>query len=263
MSSQLFQSISIGPISLQHRVLAPLTPAESAVTRTPGTLLITEFTIIAAKTGRFPNMPGIWSSEQINAWRGGYHFQPTIQRIDLDIYVGSFIFLQLLALGRGAIPSVLRAEDPTDVYGGSANRARFPLEVVKAVAAAVGERIGMADPVPTYSHIVSEPKRLHPTLAYIHVIEPRISPDPSVDTSPQNAGQSNDFIRDIWGDRPFISGGGFTRDSGIKLAEECKNPLVAKKYPAPLHSYDRPTFCLPGQDALTGYTDQPFATLAA
>ncbi|KAJ7753303.1 FMN-linked oxidoreductase [Mycena olivaceomarginata] len=371
MSSQLFQPITIGAISLQHRVvLAPLTRLKGDANHvpllplvkeyytqrgsTPGTLLITESTIIAAKAGGFPNMPGIWNSEQINAWR---------EVVDSVHAQGSFIFLQLLALGRGAIPSVLKAEDPTfelvsasdipnaegaekprpltvaeiqeyvelyaqaaknaveaagfdgveihaangcltdqflqdvsnnrtDAYGGSAeNRARFPLEVVKAVAAAVGESrtsirfspwspfsgMGMADPVPTYSHIVSELKRLHPTLAYIHVIEPRISADSSVDASPQNAAQSNDFIRDIWGDRPLISGGGFTRDSGIKLAEERKNSLVAygRHFIAnpdlpvrlqkniPLHPYDRPTFYLPGLDAPTGYTDQPFATPAA
>ncbi|KAJ7349878.1 hypothetical protein DFH08DRAFT_807215 [Mycena albidolilacea] len=152
----------------------------------------------------------------------------------------------------------------------------FPLEVVKAVAAAVGERMGMADPVPTFSHIVSELKRLRPTLAYIHVIEPRISADSSVDASPQNAGQSDDFIRDIWGDRPLISGGGFTRDSGIKLAEERKNSLVAHgrhfianpdlpvrlQKNIPLHPYDRSTFYLPGLGAPTGYTDQPFASSA-
>ncbi|KAJ7832857.1 hypothetical protein B0H14DRAFT_2178670, partial [Mycena olivaceomarginata] len=82
-------------------------------------------------------------------------------------------------------------------------------------------------PVPTYGHIVSELKRLHPTLAYIHVIEPSISADSSIDASPQNAGLSNDFIRDIWGDRSLISGGWFTCESGINLAEDHKNALVA------------------------------------
>ncbi|KAJ7678441.1 hypothetical protein B0H14DRAFT_2423333 [Mycena olivaceomarginata] len=85
----------------------------------------------------------------------------------------------------------------------------------------------MTDPVPTYGHIVSELKRLHPTLAYIHIIEPRISTDSSIDASPRNAGQSNYFIRDIWGDRSLINGGWFTRESGVNLAEDHKNPLVA------------------------------------
>ncbi|KAJ7832868.1 hypothetical protein B0H14DRAFT_2364533, partial [Mycena olivaceomarginata] len=78
-----------------------------------------------------------------------------------------------------------------------------------------------------YGHIVSELKRLHPTLAYIHVIEPRISTGSSIDASRQNAGQSDDFIRDTLEDRPLISGDWFTRKSGINLAEEHKKALVA------------------------------------
>jgi NADPH2 dehydrogenase len=36
---------------------------------TPGTLLITEATFIAARAGGQANVPGIWSEEQIAAWR--------------------------------------------------------------------------------------------------------------------------------------------------------------------------------------------------
>ncbi|KAJ7218237.1 hypothetical protein B0H12DRAFT_1032012 [Mycena haematopus] len=368
MSSPLFQPITVGSVSLQHRVvLAPLTRLKTDVNRvpllplvkeyysqrgsTPGTLLIAESTVIAAKAGGYPNMPGIWSSDQIAAWTevvNGVHAK------------GSFIFLQILATGRAAIPAALRAEDPTfpfvapsdipvtkdaeekprpltiaeikeyvclyaqaaknamkagfdgvevhaangcltdqflqdvsnnrtDAYGGSVeNRARFPLEVVKAVADTIGENktgirfspwspflgMGMADPVPTYSYIVCELKRLFPKFAYIHAIEPRIAADSDLDTSPANAAQSNDFLREIWGDRPFISGGGFSRETAIKLANEHKNALVAfgRHFIAnpdlpvrfekniPLHPYDRPTFYLPGQDIPLGYTDQPFAT---
>ncbi|KAF8175889.1 NADH:flavin oxidoreductase/NADH oxidase [Mycena galopus ATCC 62051] len=369
MSPQLFQPITVGPVSLKHRVvLAPLTRLKGDANHvpllplvkdyytqrgsTPGTLLISESTLIAAKASGYPNMPGIWSSEQINAWA---------EVVDSVHAKGSFIFLQLLALGRNAIPAVLKAEDPkfpfvsasdiphteggerprpltvaeiqeyiglyvqaaknameagfdgveihaangcltdqflqdvsnqrTDAYGGSVeNRARFPLEVVKAVTDAIGESktairfspwspfggMGMTDPVPTYSHVVSEIKRLHPAFAYIHLIEPRISADSSLDASPENAAQSNDFIREIWGDRPLINAGGFSRETGIKLAEERKNALVAfgrhfisnpdlpvrLEKNIPLHPYDRPTFYLPGQDIPTGYTDQPFATPA-
>ncbi|KAJ6588097.1 FMN-linked oxidoreductase [Mycena capillaripes] len=366
MSPQLFQPIVIGPISLKHRVvLSPLTRLKGDATHvpllplvkdyytqrgsTPGTLLIAESTIIAAKAGGFPNMPGIWNAEQIKAWK------EVVESVHSQ---GSFIFLQLVALGRVAMPAVLKAEDPTfplvsasdipategaerprpltiaeiqeyvtlyaqaaknameagfdgveihgansclldqflqdisnnrtDAYGGSVeNRARFPLEVIKAVTDVVGENrtgirfspwspaggMGMTDPVPTYSYIVSEIKRLYPEFAYIHVIEPRISADSTIDASPENAAQSNDFIREIWGDRPLISAGGFNRETAIKLAER-KNTLVAfgRHFIAnpdlplrlerniPLHPYDRPTFYLPGQDSPTGYTDQPFAT---
>ncbi|KAJ7612338.1 FMN-linked oxidoreductase [Mycena polygramma] len=368
MSTQLFQPMTIGPVSLEHRiVLAPLTRMKSdAATYVPflplvkdyytqrgtipGTLLIAEATNIAAKAGGIPSMPGIWSPEQIKAWK----------EVVTSVHAqGSFIFSQIVAMGRVAIPAVLKADDPTfsfvsasdipivegderprpltiseiqeyvglyaqaaknameagfdgveihgtngclvdqflqdvsnnrtDSYGGSVeNRARFTLEVVKAVTDAIGESntalrlspwnpsagMGMDDPVPTFSYVVSEIKRLYPKLAYLHLIEPRIASDLNVEMSPDNATQSNDFLREIWGDRPLISAGGFDRETAIKLAEHRKNALVAfgRHFIAnpdlprrlekniSLHPYDRSTFYLPGQDSPRGYTDQPFAT---
>ncbi|KAJ6513742.1 hypothetical protein C8R47DRAFT_1033386 [Mycena vitilis] len=367
MSAQLFQPTDVGSVSLKHRiVLAPLTRLRADAKyvpllplvkdyytqrgSTPGTLLISESVAIATKAGGLPNMPGISTPEQVKAWT---------EVVDSVHAQGSFIFLQIGALGRMAMPAVLKADDPTypwisasdipvekgaeekprpltipeiqeyvelyaqaakngmaagfdgieihggngclvdqfqqdvsnnrtDTYGGSVeNRARFTLEVVKAVTEAVGESktairfgpwspfggMGMADPVPAFSYLVSALKRLYPNFAYLHLIEPRICADSSVETSSENATQSNDFIREIWGDRPLISAGGFTRESAIKLAEQRKNSLVAfgrhfianpdlplrlEKNIA-LHPYDRPTFYLPGQDVPTGYTDQPFA----
>jgi len=35
----------------------------------PGTLLIAEATLIAPRAGGHPNVPGIWSDEQIVAWK--------------------------------------------------------------------------------------------------------------------------------------------------------------------------------------------------
>ncbi|KAJ7269570.1 NADH:flavin oxidoreductase/NADH oxidase [Mycena rebaudengoi] len=366
MSPQLFQPIAIGPLSLKHRVvLSPMTrlKTDSKLVpflplvkdhytqrgSVPGTLLITESTFIAAKTGGYPNMPGIWSPEQIKAWK---------EVVESVHSKGSYIYLQLVALGRSAIPAVLRAQDPafsfvsasnipiidgseekprplttteideyvglyaqaarnalqagfdgveihnangcildqflqdvsndrTDAYGGSIeNRARFSLQVIKAVTEVVGENrtgirfgpwspyagMGMLNPVPTFTHIVSEIKRLYPDFAYLHVIEPRISADSAIETSAENATQSNDFIREVWGDRPLISAGGYSRDTAIQRSERT-NALVAfgrhfianpdlpvrlEKNMA-LNPYDRPTFYLPGQDTPTGYTDYPFA----
>ncbi|KAG7446584.1 FMN-linked oxidoreductase [Guyanagaster necrorhizus] len=124
MSSKLFHSTQVGAVSLEHRVvLAPMTrlkATESHVphiplvrvyyeqrSHTPGTLLITEATVIAAKAGGIAHTPGIWSQEQIGAWRqitDGVHAK------------GSFIFCQLWALGRAADPKVLVGEDPTFPY---------------------------------------------------------------------------------------------------------------------------------------------------
>jgi NADPH2 dehydrogenase len=83
---KLFQPANLGALQLKHRiVLAPLTRYRSSLEHvptlplmkeyytqrasTPGTLLFTEATFIAARAGGYPNVPGIWSDEQIAAWR--------------------------------------------------------------------------------------------------------------------------------------------------------------------------------------------------
>lgn len=91
---------------------------------TPGTLLITEGTFISADAGGFDNVPGIWNKAQIDGWK----------KVNIDVYIhlftyldlhtphtsaqvtdavhakGSFIFCQLWALGRAAVPKVLQSE---------------------------------------------------------------------------------------------------------------------------------------------------------
>ncbi|KAI0288227.1 FMN-linked oxidoreductase [Russula brevipes] len=232
-SSKLFQPIQFGKITLEHRVvMAPLTrnrgnnrhiPTDHVVEHyaarasVPGSLIIGEASFIAHKaSGTTSHVPGIWSDEQITAWK---------KVTDAVHAKGSFMYLQLWALGRVASPEQLEKEDPsfecissgdvplpalpttapiaqhdgrprsatkaeiaeyvelyataarnaveragfdgvelhgangyfidqflketannrTDEYGGSPeNRARFPLEVVDAVSAAVGEeRVGL------------------------------------------------------------------------------------------------------------------------
>ena len=85
-TSKLFQPIQFGNLALQHRVvMAPLTRfrANNNHTHTdlavdhyaarasiPGTLIISEATYIAQKaSGISFNIPGIWSDEQIVAWK--------------------------------------------------------------------------------------------------------------------------------------------------------------------------------------------------
>jgi hypothetical protein len=80
-----------------------------------------------------------------------------------------------------------------------------------------------ADPKPTYAYIVSELRARFPELAYLHVVEPRADGTSTVEVKD---GYSNDFIRDIWGDRPLISAGGYTRATAIAAAEE-KGDLIA------------------------------------
>ncbi|TFK79093.1 NADH:flavin oxidoreductase/NADH oxidase [Polyporus arcularius HHB13444] len=118
----------------------------------------------------------------------------------------------------------------TDEYGGSIeNRARFPLEVMDAIVAAIGAKrsairlspwsffqdMRMNDPIPTFSYLVEQLKARHPDLAYIHVI----ASGAIFSKGPEDPSQEF-FIQDIWAPRPAITTGGYDRESGIKVAEE-------------------------------------------
>ncbi|KAK3378784.1 hypothetical protein B0T24DRAFT_674623 [Lasiosphaeria ovina] len=105
-----------------------------------------------------------------------------------------------------------------DGYGGSvANRSRFAVEVVNAVAAAVGpartairisphstyQAMGMADPVPQFSDLVA---RIAPLgLAYLHVVQPFSSDDDDDDNAaaaaadaPETPQGTVDFVARLW-----------------------------------------------------------------
>lgn len=120
----------------------------------------------------------------------------------------------------------------TDEYGGSIeNRCRFALEVVDAIASAIGadktairfspwgqfNDMLMADPRPTFGYLVSELAKRHPDLAYIHVVEPRAHGDLDRDVQP---GESNVFLRDIWKPRPYIAAGNYTRETAFEDADK-------------------------------------------
>ncbi|KAJ7478762.1 hypothetical protein B0H11DRAFT_2281125 [Mycena galericulata] len=366
-TTKLFQPIKVGTVALQHRVvLAPLTRYRASGGKEhvpyiplvadyysqraskPGSLLITEATFIAARAGGYEHVPGIWSPEQIKAWK---------VVTDAVHSKGSFIFMQFWALGRTANPDQLQAEDPsfpyvsasdvqltwkaprpltiqeikeyvglyvqaaknameagfdgveihnangylldqflqdvtnkrTDEYGGSIeNRARFTLEVVDAIVATIGaektairfspwspfQGMGMTDPLPTFSYVISQLVVRHPTLAYIHLVEPRISGNVNREESAIGAQESNDALRAIWAPRPVIRAGGFTRDSAIEAAQNgdlvafgrfyISNPDLPTRLEKniPLNVYDRTTFYLPGENSPRGYTDHPFAAVA-
>ncbi|KAG8706748.1 hypothetical protein FRC11_007996 [Ceratobasidium sp. 423] len=141
ISTKLFQPLQVGDITLQHRViLAPLTRFRASKehvhqniaaeyyeqrAEVPGTLLITEATFIAAEAGGYNNVPGIWSEEQILAWKN------VVNRVHAK---GSYIYLQLWAIGRAAEPEVIHAEgfpyvssSPTLLEG----RSETPKELTK------------------------------------------------------------------------------------------------------------------------------------
>ena len=126
----------------------------------------------------------------------------------------------------------------TDEYGGSIeNRARFPLEIIEAVSKVVGENrvgfrvspwnpwqgMGMEDPKPTFSYLVSQAKERFPELAYLHAVEPRIAGNVDRDF---NEGDSNEFLRKIWGEKVFIAAGGYNPQTAAETVK-AKGGLIA------------------------------------
>ncbi|KAJ7857041.1 hypothetical protein B0H13DRAFT_2077808 [Mycena leptocephala] len=116
-SAKLFHPTRVGDIELNHRVVfAPTTRFRADAGHVPfphvaeyyeqrastsGSLLISEATLIASRAGGHKHAPGIWSDEQISAWKS------ITDRVHAK---GSYMYLQLWALGRAAEIEAL-AED--------------------------------------------------------------------------------------------------------------------------------------------------------
>lgn len=118
VQSRLFNPLKIGNVEVKHRIGMPSlsrfratddripTPLMkeyySQRASVPGTLIITEGTLISPSAcGGFANAPGIWSKEQVAAWRA----------ITDEVHTkGCFIFCQLFAMGRAADVEVAKRE---------------------------------------------------------------------------------------------------------------------------------------------------------
>ncbi|KAK6213154.1 NADPH dehydrogenase [Colletotrichum tabaci] len=179
----------------------------------------------------------------------------------------------------------------TDKWGGSIeNRARLTLEVVRAVAAAIGiQRVALRlSPYATYQdslksdtkelnlYIIEELKKLDGPLAYISLVE--AVGDPVVlfyDSKPDAENKTLDFILEAWDNRsPVIVAGGYTPESAqLALDTHYKkwdvviafgrhfiaNPdLVYRiKNGVELTKYNRDTFYVVNSEE--GYNDYPFS----
>ena len=76
----------------------------------------------------------------------------------------------------------------------------------------------MKDPLPTFTAFVERIRDAHPNFGYIHVTEDfqRTTEIPS----DQNGARSNEPLRKIWGNRPYIAAGGFNRASANSTVEK-------------------------------------------
>ncbi|KAJ4391816.1 hypothetical protein N0V93_005436 [Gnomoniopsis smithogilvyi] len=169
----------------------------------------------------------------------------------------------------------------TDAWGGSIeNRARFALEVTKAVAEAVGaDRTGirlspfstfqdmkMADPKPQFAYLVTELNKLN--IAFVHLVESRVAGNVDIEE-----GEKLDFLVDIWSG-PLLLAGGFRPDSAVKTVDEeypnknvvivfgryfISNPDLVFRIQKgiELTQYDRSKFYIPGSPE--GYITPEFS----
>ena len=65
----------------------------------------------------------------------------------------------------------------------------------------------MVDPLLQFNHLIHELARCFPKLAYLHVIEPRVIGEETRDPNDIDYYiEDNDFIRDIWDQRPYCVG---------------------------------------------------------
>ncbi|CCC68157.1 hypothetical protein NCAS_0B00730 [Naumovozyma castellii] len=177
----------------------------------------------------------------------------------------------------------------TDEYGGSIeNRARFALEVVDALIDAIGaERVGIrlspwgriggmsggSDPtlLAQFAYLVGELEKRAKEgkrIAYIHLVEPRITEwDVDYDAG-SNENGTNDFIYSIW-KGPIIRAGNFTLNpeettKAVSMDRTLigygrffiSNPDLPDRLEngSPLNAYDRSSFYSFTKE---GYTDYP------
>jgi len=171
----------------------------------------------------------------------------------------------------------------TDKWGGSVeNRARFAIEVSKAVVDAVGadktgirlspwstfQGMQMDDPILQFSYVCEELKKLK--LAYVHLVESRIAGNADIEATQK----INPFI-DIWaGTSPILVAGGFKPDSARRAVEQeyadkdiaivfgryfISNPDLVYRMEKSIDfaQYDRDTFY--AAKSTKGYADYPFS----
>ncbi|VVT55361.1 uncharacterized protein SAPINGB_P004558 [Magnusiomyces paraingens] len=375
LDTNLFRPLKVGRIEIKQRIaMGPLTrvrcnnkgavPNDLMVeyyeqrASSPGTLIISEATFITPRAGGFRNVPGIWSKEQIEGWK----------KVTSAVHAkGSFIYMQLWALGRAAgydyltkelgydyvsssnVPDLTNSAGPltkekgkhiprpltiaeikqyvkdyaqaaknaieagfdgieihsangyildqfirhtankrTDEYGGSVeNRARFTLEVVDAIVAAIGadrtairlspfEKFGgmsiTHNSIPQFSYLIEQLELRgladggKNRLAYIHIVE-------NIVRGKDSKGNGTilhpiEFVRYIW-TGVWIRTQGYKRQTAIDAADKddkviigfgkgfIANPDLVRRLREnlPWNQWDIDTFYTLGPK---GYVDYPF-----
>lgn len=182
--------------------------------------------------------------------------------------------------------------DRTDEYGGSiSNRCKFLVQVVQAVAAAIGpDRVGVrvspaidhleatdSNPLNLGLAVIERLNKLQldwgSKLTYLHVTQPRYTAYGQTESGRHGSEEEEAQLMRTWRrayQGTFICSGGFTRDLGLEAVALGDADLVSYgrlfisnpdlvlrlKVNAPLNRYIRAYFYT--QDPVKGYTDYPF-----
>ncbi|XP_048490985.1 artemisinic aldehyde Delta(11(13)) reductase isoform X2 [Beta vulgaris subsp. vulgaris] len=271
VKEDLFSPYQLGKFKLTHRiVLAPMTrcrainemPNEAlekyyTQRSTPGGFLITEGTLISQAAAGFAHCPGIYTDEQVEAWK---------KIVDSVHAKGAIIFCQLWHVGRvsnqgfdgveihGAhgylIDQFLKEaiNDRTDEYGGSLqNRIKFLMQVVQAVVEALGDEkvaVRISPAIDHFDAIDSNPlalglavvdglnklqSNLGSKLAYLHVTQPRFTARGVVDKPAKEAQADAQLLRKLKDafEGSFVSSGGYTKELGMDAIAQGEADLVA------------------------------------
>ena len=271
--AQLWHVGRVSHTSLQPGGAAPVAP--SAVTAQSKTYLIDAAT---GQGGFFPTstpraldaeeLPGIvqaYANAARNAVQAGFD--------GVEIHgANGYLLDQFLKDG---------ANQRTDAWGGSVeNRARLLVQVVQAVADAIGagktglrlspvtpaNDISDSQPQPLFEHVA---RQLAPLgLAFIHVIEGATGGPREVEGRPFDYAAFKAAYRDAGGRAAWIVNNGYTRDMALQAVASGHADMVAfgrdfisnpdlverLRQGAPLNAWQRETFYGGGAE---GYTDYP------
>jgi len=119
----------------------------------------------------------------------------------------------------------------------------------------------MDDPKPTFGYLAQKIKELYPNFAFLDAVEVE---------RPRDGKESNDFLREIWAPKVFMSNSGYNRQKGMDLADRTGGLVAYGKYflanpdlpyrlrkNLPLNEADPRSFY--AVEDPKGYIDWPFA----
>ncbi|KAF2477479.1 uncharacterized protein BDR25DRAFT_347831 [Lindgomyces ingoldianus] len=165
-----------------------ISPNTTPLALPPQVLIIVKATIVSLRAGNPANMSGIWSEEQIAAWREITNAAEELAKYELGV----------ISLSAAPISAqhAIRADDGGTYMGrhrelrviynaggylvgvSIQNQVRFAIEIEKA------EHISLADSLPQFSYLVKELSSM--CIAHLNLVGPRTGSDVDTETVDSN-----------------------------------------------------------------------------